>query len=114
MGAALLGHSATVYLHTNVENASFGLSNCAERTAIFRAVTDGEREFTAIAICADGAQPTPPCGACRQVLVEFGPDMIVLLAGQDGVDGPVRRFTMAELLPEAFIDFRPTGREGSS
>ena len=68
VGAALLGKSGRVYLDTNVENASFGLSNCAERTAVFRAVADGETEFEAIAVCADGAEPTPPCGACRQVL----------------------------------------------
>lgn len=113
VGAALLGRSGTVYLGTNVENASFGLSNCAERTAVFRAVADGEREFAAIAVCADGVQPTPPCGACRQVLLEFGPDMIVLLAGENGSGGAVREFTAAELLPEAFIDFRPAGREGT-
>lgn len=106
VGAALLGKSGKVYLGTNVENASFGLSNCAERTAIFRAVTDGETEFEAIAVCADGSRPTPPCGACRQVLVEFGPDLQVLMAGELGADGPVGRYTMAQLLPEAFLTFR--------
>lgn len=111
VGAALLGKSGKVYLGTNVENASFGLSNCAERTAIFRAVSDGEQEFTAIAVCADGHNPTPPCGACRQVLVEFGPQMIVLLAGQDGAGGLVRQFTVAELVPEAFITFRQDDEE---
>ena len=98
--------AGTVYLGTNVENASFGLSNCAERTAIFRAVTDGETEFEAIAICADGEQPTPPCGACRQVLMEFGPQMVVITAGQDGADGPCIESTVADLLPEAFRDYR--------
>lgn len=106
VGAALLGKSGKVYLGTNVENASFGLSNCAERTAIFRAVTDGEKEFEAIAIVADGNRPTPPCGACRQVLMEFGPDMIVITAGQEGPDGPCSESTVADLLPEAFHDFR--------
>lgn len=113
VGAALLGRSGKVYLGTNVENASFGLSNCAERTAVFRAVADGEREFEAIAVCADGPVPTPPCGACRQVLLEFGPDMVLLMAGDQGTDGPVKRFTVSELLPEAFSNFTPTGDQGA-
>jgi len=108
VGAALLGRSGTVYLGTNVENASFGLSNCAERTAIFRAVTDGETEFEAIAVCADGETPTPPCGACRQVLMEFGPEMVVMTAGEKGADGPCTENTVADLLPQAFRDFRPS------
>ena len=69
VGAALLGRSGTIYLGTNVENASFGLSICAERAAVCRAIADGEQAFEAIAICADGSEPTPPCGACRQVLL---------------------------------------------
>lgn len=106
VGAALLGASGKIYLGTNVENASFGLSNCAERTAVFRAVADGERAFTAIAICADGIQPTPPCGACRQVLLEFGPDIRVILAGENGSEGPLRTSTSGDLVPEAFTSFR--------
>ncbi len=113
VGAALLGKSGQVYLGTNVENASFGLSNCAERSAIFRAVSDGEKSFAAIAICSDGADPTPPCGACRQVLLEFGLDIVVILAGSGGNDGQVKQFTVAELVPEAFITFRPDTAEGS-
>ena len=113
VGAALLGKSGRVYLGTNVENASFGLSNCAERTAVFRAVADGETEFEAIAVCADGADPTPPCGACRQVLVEFGPGMTVLLAGDQGSRGPVGEFTVAQLVPEAFITFKHNDEEAA-
>ncbi|MBM4131167.1 cytidine deaminase [bacterium] len=105
VGAALLGRSGTVYLGTNVENASFGLSICAERAAVCRAVADGERAFTAIAVCADGGEPTPPCGACRQVLLEFGPDLVVLMAGNRGADGPVLTATVRELVPLAFTDF---------
>ena len=105
VGAALLGRSGTVYLGTNVENASFGLSICAERAAVCRAVADGEREFTAIAVCADGSEPTPPCGACRQVLLEFGPDLVVLMAGNRGAAGPVNQATAGELVPLAFTDF---------
>ncbi len=115
VGAALLGRSGKVYCGTNVENASFGLSICAERAAIFGAVAAGERDFIAIAVCADGLTPTPPCGACRQVLLEFGPDMVLLMAGQDGPRGEVKRFTVAELVPEAFRNFKPgTGPEVES
>ena len=70
-----------------------------------RAVADGERAFTAIAVCADGGEPTPPCGACRQVLLEFGPDLVVLMAGNRGADGPVLTMTAGELVPLAFTDF---------
>ncbi len=107
VGAALLGRSGKVYLGTNVENASFGLSICAERAAVFQAVAAGERDFAAIAVCADGKVPTPPCGACRQVLLEFGPDMALLMAGEDGAAGPVKRYTVADLVPEAFRSFEP-------
>jgi len=105
VGAALLGKSGTVYLGTNVENASFSLAFCAERSAVVRAVSDGEQEFEAIAICADGIEPTAPCGACRQVLLEFGPEMQVILAGEDGLTGEIRELTVDELLPHAFFDF---------
>ena len=106
VGAALLGASGAVYLGTNVENASLGLSICAERAAVARAVADGESSFTAIAVCADGDAPTPPCGACRQVLLEFAPDAVVLMAGAAGTAGPVLRHTVAELLPAAFRTYR--------
>lgn len=117
VGAALLGRSGTVYLGTNVENVSFGLAICAERSAVARAVSDGEQDFVAIAICADGPQPTAPCGACRQVLLEFGPQMQVILAGEDGLAGETRELTVADLLPHAFFDFSdqlrqdPTGKD---
>lgn len=113
VGAALLAADGQVFEGTNVENASFGLSNCAERTAIFTAVTAGARDFTAIAVCADGLQPTAPCGACRQVLVEFGLDMVVLIAGEKGIEGQVRQTTVRQLVPDAFTDFRKTPEEGS-
>ena len=114
VGAALRDASGGIHLGTNVENASFGLSICAERTAVGRAVTDGHRDFAAIAVCADGDEPTPPCGACRQVLMEFGPDMIVFVAGARGAAGPVKILTVADLLPEAFTSFTLGGEgEGS-
>ena len=113
VGAALLSSDGRVFLGTNVENASFGLSNCAERSAIFTAVTAGARKFEAIAVCADGKRPTAPCGACRQVLVEFGLDMVVLMAGEDGLEGDIRQTTVGQLVPDAFVTFVETPKEGS-
>jgi homotetrameric cytidine deaminase len=111
VGAALLAADGRVFTGGNVENASYGLSICAERSAVFRAVAEGQREFTAIAICADDPRPTPPCGACRQVLLEFAPGMTVLLAGAQGLAGEVVTTTLAALLPRAFRDF-PGHRHG--
>ena len=102
VGAALLGKSGRVYPGTNVENASIGLSICAERSAVCRAVADGETRFEAVAICADGQTPTPPCGACRQFLLEFGADLTVLIAGEEGSRGEVQQYTLRELIPHAF------------
>ena len=106
VGAALLGRSGSIYQGTNVENASIGLSICAERAAICQAVAAGEKEFTAIAVCADGTEPTLPCGACRQVLLEFAPDLTVLVAGDEGNQGRVRQFSLRELIPHAFETFQ--------
>ena len=106
VGAAIQGKSGAIYQGTNVENASFGLSICAERAAICQAVAAGEVAFTAIAICADGADPTLPCGACRQVLLEFAPDLTVLVAGDQGMKGEVRQFSLGELIPHAFETFQ--------
>ena len=106
VGAALLTKSGRVFLGTNVENVSFGLSNCAERSAVFGAISAGETEFVAIAICADGVKPTAPCGACRQVLLEFSPEMSVVLSGETGLSGEIVEMTVADLLPLAFFDFR--------
>ena len=77
VGAALLSASGRVFHGCNVENASYGLAMCAERTALFKAVSEGEREFVAVAISAGKGRPAPPCGACRQVLHEFAPDLRV-------------------------------------
>lgn len=112
VGAALRGASGRIYLGTNVENASFGLAICAERSAVVQAVAAGEREFAAIAVCADGPAPTAPCGACRQVLLEFAPDMPVVLAGDGGLDGDVVETSVTELMPLAFFDFRDQLRQG--
>lgn len=99
VGAALLGESGNVYLGCNVENASYGLTWCAERTAIGNAIASGERRFVAIAIVAATPGPCAPCGACRQALVEFGEAIRVIMAN---VDGAIEEKTAGELLPEAF------------
>ena len=104
VGAALLGASGRVYLGCNVENAAYGPSNCAERTAVFKAVSEGERRFSAIAVVGgpDGtlSGPCPPCGVCRQVLREFcGDDFPIYLRR---ADGSTAVFTLAQLLPESF------------
>jgi cytidine deaminase len=98
VGAALLCDDGTVVTGTNVENRSFGLTNCAERSALFTAVSRGTRRFRALAVCCPAArQPVPPCGACRQALSEFcPPDMPVYYAG---AGGQVVETTMGGLLP---------------
>lgn len=102
VGAALLGKSGEVYSGCNVENASYGLTNCAERTALFSAVAAGEKQFDAIAIVA-GGQPVPyPCGACRQVLAEFcGPELPVYVASAENL-GSFQHVTLGALLPHTF------------
>ena len=97
VGAALLGKSGKVYLGCNVENASYGHTICAERTAIVKAVSEGEREFEAIAVVTRNGGS--PCGACRQVLVEFAPELIIYIADKNG---EFRTTTMSELLPDSF------------
>jgi cytidine deaminase len=99
VGAALLGASGKIYTGCNVENASYGLANCAERTAVFKAVSEGEREFVALAVVTlNGGSP---CGACRQVLFEFmEPGSPVWLADAEFKD--VRATTVGALLPDGF------------
>ena len=106
VGAALLGKSGKVYLGCNVENASYGHTVCAERTAVLKAVSEGEREFDAIAVVTRNGGS--PCGGCRQVMAEFGLDTIVLIA--DGNGHIIKELTVAELLPEAFTPEHLEGR----
>ena len=98
VGAALLTEEGKIIRGTNVENASYGMTNCAERTAVFTAVASGHQKFQAIAVCTKTIGS--PCGACRQVLNEFNPAMIVLLTNEDGTQ--VKETTLSELLPNAF------------
>ena len=97
VGAALLAKDGRVFTGCNIENAGYTPTNCAERTALFKAVSEGVREFTAIAIASRGSAPFP-CGACRQSLNEFAPDLRVLVTW----DGNVRETTLRALLPEGF------------
>ena len=104
VGAALLCADGTVYQGCNVENASYSPTICAERTAIFKAIYDGKREFTAIAVCGgkDGkiTGQFPPCGVCRQVMREFCKnDFLIYL---HNADGGIDSFTLADLLPQSF------------
>jgi cytidine deaminase len=101
VGAAVLTARGSVFTGQNVENASYGLGVCAERSAIFAMVGAGERSVVAVAIATDAPKPTAPCGACRQVIREFGPDALVLLVTKKGEKATHR---LRDLLP---FDFGP-------
>ncbi len=98
VGAAVLGASGEIYGGCNIENASFSVTNCAERTAIFKAISAGEDDILAIAVVAEGAAPVPPCGACRQVIAEFNIPHILMA----NLAGDVTEMRLEELLPGAF------------
>lgn len=98
VGAALLTDSGRIYDGVNIENAAFPATICAERVAVFKAVSEGERQFAAIAVVTSNGGA--PCGSCRQVLAEFGLDTRVLIADEDGK--LVRELSVGELLPGAF------------
>jgi len=98
VGAALLTASGRIYDGVNVENAAFPTGICAERVAVFKAVSEGERDFVAIAVVT--ANAGSPCGSCRQVLAEFGLDIVVLIANLDGK--VIKETSVARLLPGAF------------
>lgn len=99
VGAALLCTDGSVYTGCNIENSTYGATNCAERTAVFKAVSEGKREFSAIAITSSGGKLTFPCGICRQVLSEFSPEMRVILSDNDD---NIKTFSLSELIPHSF------------
>jgi cytidine deaminase len=101
VGAALLTKSGKIIGGANVESASYGLTCCAERIALFKALTDGERDFIAVAVVARWAGGPMPCGACRQLLAEYAPAARVFVADSDDLTA-VNRFTVRGLLPRAF------------
>ena len=98
VGAAVLAKSGKIYTGCNIENASYGLTVCAERNALFSAVGEGEREFTALCVVGDTEAPISPCGACRQVMAEFKVPRIILA----NLKGDVKEYTLEELLPYGF------------
>jgi len=97
VGAVALGGSGQTYTGCNVENTSYGLTVCAERVAILKAISEGEKEIAAIAVATESG--ATPCGACRQVLFEFGPTARVVLSGEDGT---WKEMALDDLLPDAF------------
>lgn len=99
VGAALLASNGKVYTGCNVENATYGLTVCAERVALWKAISEGERAFTRIAVVSSSRPPASPCGACRQLLWEFCGDIEVLLADLQGVK---QTFRLADLFPHPF------------
>jgi cytidine deaminase len=99
VGAALVGKSGKVYAGCNVENASYGLTICAERNALFQGVVRGERTFVKLALVIEGLEPALPCGACLQVLSEFGKDLEIV---SRNTKGKTARTKLSELLPRAF------------
>jgi cytidine deaminase len=99
VGAALETADGTIVGGCNIENATYGLTICAERVAMFKALSEGHRQFTRVAVVADTAAPTPPCGACRQILWEFGGDLEVILANLRRETG---RHALRDLLPLPF------------
>jgi cytidine deaminase len=100
VGAALLTTDGRVYRGCNIENAGYSMTNCAERTALFKAISEGDKEFKMLAVVADTSRPVSPCGACRQVISELcAQDMKVVLTN---LNGDIQELTVNELLPGAF------------
>lgn len=106
VGAALLCEDGTLYKGCNIENASYGLTNCAERTAIFKAVSEGHIKFKALAVVADTEGPCAPCGACRQVMAEFKIPLIIM----GNLMGNIKIVTIEELLPFSFSECDVIGK----
>ena len=102
IGAVLVAKDGSIYTGVNIENASFSLTNCGERTAIFKAVSEGQRDFSELIVYGETEKPISPCGACRQVMVEFfKPDLKVTLVAKDKT---TVEMTVGELLPYSFTD----------
>lgn len=106
VGAVLLCEDGTLYEGCNIENASYGLTNCAERTAIFKAISEGHIKFKVLAVVADTEGPCAPCGACRQVMAEFKIPLIIM----GNLMGNIKIVTIEELLPFSFSECDVTGK----
>ncbi len=107
VGAALLTNEEQIFLGCNIENSTFGATNCAERTAVFNAVCNGVREFKKLVIVSDSNTPVMPCGICRQVLFEFSPDIEIISVG---TTGNIEQTTLPEIFPKGFR-FNKTSRK---
>jgi len=99
VAAAVKTKSGKTYTGVNIENASYGLTVCAERVAVFKAVSEGDKDIEVVVVYTDTEEPTPPCGACRQVIAEFNPEALIVMAGRK----KVVTTKLSELLPHAFI-----------
>lgn len=99
VGAAALAENGAVYFGCNIENACLSITNCAERTAIFSAIAGGARKIMALLVVADTEKPVMPCGACRQVIAEFGVEKIIVA----NIKGELEYYSIEELLPGAFV-----------
>ena len=110
VGAAVRTEGGKVYTGCNIESASYGLTVCAERVAIWKALSEGERDFTELAVVADTASLTPPCGTCRQIIWEFCKNAKIVLAN---IRGDTQQCSIKELLPRAFDARFLSGRESS-
>ena len=99
VGAVLKASSGKLYSGHNIESSSYSLTICAERVALFKALSEGERQFSEIHILADGVDFCPPCGACRQLLMDFTPEIDIFLYNQNGQS---KHFKISDLLPQAF------------
>jgi cytidine deaminase len=99
VGAALLSKTGKIYLGTNVENASYGLTICAERVALFKAVSEGDREFKSLAVTSSKKGFIYPCGACLQVLAEFSPDLLIITSDENN---NYNVYNLKDLLPQVF------------
>ncbi len=113
VGAALLGANGVVITGANVESASYGLTCCAERVVLFKALTDGHSGFVAIAVVARAPGGPMPCGACRQLLAEYAPEAVVWVADSGALEH-ARSFSVAELIPGAFLNFSAEPAPASS
>jgi len=102
VGAAILTKSGKIFTGCNIENSSFSLTICAERTAIFKAISEGSKKFSAIAIVSDLDDPIPPCGACRQVLFDLAGNIDVILLGKSGKKAVIKK--LSSFLPMPFTD----------
>lgn len=99
VGAAIQSSDGTIWGGCNIENSTYGLTVCAERVAIWKALSEGHRQFTAVAVVTGAELPTPPCGACRQILWEFAGDVPIVSATTGGA---VKRYKLSEIFPEPF------------